>query len=53
MSNNFGAKNWKEYIPVPIYDEHPEYNEFYEKAWELAYEHIKDIPGMPQTPYMD
>ena len=49
----FGAENWRKYIPIPVYDEHPEYNELYNKAWELAYEHIKNIPGMPQTPYMD
>lgn len=53
MDKKFGAGNWREYIPVPIYDEHPEYNKFYYKAWELAYSHIKNIPGMPQNPYMD
>lgn len=51
--HNFGASNWREFIPMPICEEHPEYNEFYMKAWELAYDHIKDLPGMPQTPYMD
>ena len=25
----------------------------YNKAWELAFMHIKDVPGMPQNPYMD
>ncbi len=50
---NFGASNWKEYIPQPICDEHPEYLELYEKAWKLAFDHIKDLPGMPQNPYMD
>lgn len=53
MNNNFGAANWREYIPVPVCEEHPEYLEFYNKAWELAFEHIKSIPGMPQNPYMD
>ena len=53
MNKNFGCENWREFIPVPVYDEKPEYLEFYMKAWELAYEHIKHIPGMPQTPYMD
>lgn len=53
MKGKFGCTNWKEYIPIPICEEYPEYNEFYMKAWELAYEHIKDVPGMPQTPYMD
>ena len=45
--------NWKQQLPQPIWDEHPEYNDFYMTAWEMAHDHIKDIPGMPQTPYMD
>ena len=49
-----GVKDtWKEYLPLPIYEDHPEYVSFYMKAWELAYAHIKEIPGMPQSPYMD
>jgi len=40
-------------IPVPVYDASPEFLELYWKAWELAADHIVDIPGMPQTPYMD
>ena len=38
---------------MPVFGEHPEYNELYWKAWEIAHDHIKHIPGMPQTPYMD
>lgn len=53
MRKNFGAENYKDYLPLPICEEHPEFFELYTKAWELAYDHIKDIPGMPQTPYMD
>lgn len=53
MKNNFKCKNWEQYIPVPVYEEHPELFAFYKKAWELAYDHIKEIDGMPQTPYMD
>lgn len=53
MSLKFGLNDWKNHIPVPVFDEHSEYIELYNKAWELAFEHIKDIPGMPQTPYMD
>ncbi|MDD6176046.1 MAG: trehalase family glycosidase [Firmicutes bacterium] len=53
MSKNFGAPDWKAYLPIPVFEEHPEYEELYNKAWELAFDHIKDIPGMPQTPYMD
>lgn len=53
MSNNFGAANWKDYVPKPIYDKHPEYADFYMNAWRLAFDHIKTVPGMPQNPYMD
>lgn len=53
MKKDFKAKDWKKYIPKPIFEAFPEYEEFYEKAWELARDHVKDIPGMPQTPYMD
>lgn len=53
MKNRFGNENYGEFIPIPIYDDRPEYFEFYKKAWELAYKHIKNIDGMPQTPYMD
>lgn len=53
LKNNSGKSNWEEYIPIPVCEEHPEYGEFYKKAWELAFAHIKDIPGMPQNPYMD
>lgn len=53
MNKKFGCKNWQEYIPVPIYGDEDTYFEFYKKAWELAYEHIKNVDGLPQTPYMD
>ena len=56
MSNvkNFNpATEWKSQVPVPVYEAHPEYLELYWKAWELAHDHIKDVPGLPQTPYMD
>lgn len=53
MSHHFGDANWREAIPMPVCDAHPEYGELYLKAWELAHAHIKHIPGMPQDPYMD
>lgn len=53
MNDKNSTKNWKDCIPIPVYDEHPEYIEFYHKTWELAFEHIKYIEGMPQIPYMD
>lgn len=53
LFDNESRKDWKKQLPMPIYDERPEYVLFYMKAWELAFAHIKEIPGMPQTPYMD
>lgn len=53
MSDNFGIKNWNDFVPKPIFDEHSEYDKIYDKAWQLAFEHIKSISGMPQNPYMD
>ncbi len=53
MSNNCDVYNLHDYIPIPVYGEHPEYNVLYFKAWEIAFKHIKHIDGMPQTPYMD
>jgi hypothetical protein len=53
QKKNFGAANWRDYIPTPVYDENKEYVDFYNIAWEQAFEHLRDIPGMIQTPYMD
>ena len=53
MEKRFGTPDWEKYIPAPVCDSHPEFCEFYKKAWELAFAHIKHIDGMPQTPYMD
>ena len=53
MKKNFEIKNQKNYIPIPVDEKHAEYIDLYYKAWELAYEHIKYIPDMPQNPYMD
>ena len=51
--NRFGCENWQEFVPEPVFQDKPEYFEFYKKAWELAHDHIRHIEGMPQTPYMD
>ena len=53
MQKKFSSKKWKDYLPQPVCETFPEYNEFYIKAWELAREHVKFIEGMPQNPYMD
>lgn len=47
------AQDWKKTVPVPIYDGEPGLVELYWKAWELAYDHLKEKEGLPQTPYMD
>ena len=53
MEKNFKAQDWKKYLPRPICTDRPEYETFYNRAWELAHDHVRDIPGMPQSPYMD
>ena len=52
MNKNFRETDWKRYLPIPICEEYPEYGEFYEKAWALAHDHVMEIDGMPQNPYM-
>jgi len=53
MKKDFYAKDWKNYLPRPVCEAHPEYNELYDRAWELARDHVKTLEGMPQSPYMD
>ena len=53
MEKNFKCAEWKKYIPEPIFDEKPEYGRMYKIAMEKAYDHIRSIDGMPQSPYMD
>lgn len=53
MKKNFFETDWKKYLPRPVCEDHPEYDMLYQKAWELAHDHVKHIEGMPQTPYMD
>ena len=53
MEQNFLRTDWKDFLPKPVYDERPEYEEFYMRAWELARDHVREIEGMPQNPYMD
>lgn len=44
---------WHTALPQVVYDEHPEFLKLYDFAWECAHKHVVDLPGMPQTPYMD
>lgn len=48
-----GSDNWKEEIPVPVFKQDPALVQLYWKAWELAHQHVKEQPGLPQSPYMD
>ena len=43
----------KNLIPQIVFDEEPRFGELYYKAWELAYQHIKTVPGLPVERYMD
>ena len=48
-----GFKAVAEELPRPIYDQRPEFVDLYYKAWELAYERIDTIAGLPAPVYMD
>ena len=45
--------DWKSNLPRPIFEEHPQLADLYEKAWELAHDHIRVLPGLPSPRYMD
>ena len=47
------GKEWKHLIPRPVCDGHKDFIALYHKAWELAHDHIKELPGLPFSPYMD
>lgn len=53
MKKDYGVENRKRVLPVPVCEEHAEYKAFYDVAWALAGDHVRDVCGMPQTPYMD
>ena len=40
-------------VPTPVFDQNPGYVELYWKAWEMAYDHVVEDPGVPHSPYMD
>ena len=53
QTNNSGFKTVVGQLPCPIYDQHPEFVDLYYKAWELAYERIDTLAGLPAPIYMD
>ena len=56
LSSKLYAQNFssvKDKLPCPVFEENPEFVDLYWKAWELAYSHVKEQEGIPQSPYMD
>lgn len=53
MKKIFGASDYKDFLPIPVCEDYPQYEDLYLKSWELAFAHIREIDGMPQSPYMD
>ncbi len=51
--NAKGSTPLRDRLPRPILTEAPAYLELYDLAWDLALDHVRAIPGMPQSPYMD
>ena len=43
----------KNLVPEIIFDERPDFVKLYYKAWELAADHVKTLPGLPVERYMD
>jgi len=42
-----------EHMPLPVDSAHPDYLRLYRATCALARDHIKHLPGMPDSPYMD
>ncbi|HMF31372.1 MAG TPA: trehalase family glycosidase [Candidatus Lokiarchaeia archaeon] len=40
-------------VPEPIFDADPRLVDLYWFAWELAWNHVLERPGIPQSPYID
>ena len=52
-AKNTGFKAVVDELPRPVYDQRPEFVDLYYKAWELAYERIDTLNGLPAPVYMD
>ena len=53
LSGNVLDPGWKEKLPRPVFDENPQLADLYLKAWELAHDHIRLLPGLPTPRHMD
>ena len=47
------AADWRRALPRPVYDERPEFVDFYYKTWDIAHDRIDVVPGIPAPRYMD
>lgn len=47
------AKFDKTMVPEPVLGDDKNFIELYYKAWEIAFNHIREDAGLPQSPYMD
>lgn len=47
------TSTWRGSIPRPVFEADPSLVTLYNKAWELAWKHVKTKPGIPRSPYMD
>jgi glycogen debranching enzyme len=52
MSNKVTSPD-RTQIPEPVFDENPEWIDFYWRAWELAWDHVTIREGAPASTYMD
>lgn len=43
----------KSQLPIPVFDQDAGLVDLYWQSWLLAWDHVRDLPGMKQTPYMD
>jgi len=43
----------KDRLPAPVFDAEPGFVDLYWRAWEIAWNHVKEQEGVPQSPYMD
>ena len=45
--------DWRDNLPRPVIDAHPEYLTLWSNAWQIAHTRIDTIPGLPAPRYMD
>ncbi len=43
----------RQWVPEPVFEAEPGFVDLYWLAWQLAWDHVKIQPGLPQSPYID